>query len=76
MTADEHWDELLSDYNELKQQNADLLAALKAAYDSISNDPDIYWKGDTLDDMEQAITAAERNQELTQLSEWEAENLP
>ena len=59
MTADEHWDELLSDYNELKQQNADLLAALKAAYDSISKDPDIYWKGDTLADMEQAIAKAE-----------------
>ena len=54
----------LDAFEELQQENADLLAALKAAYESISKDPDIYWKGDTLADMKQAITAAERNRGL------------
>ena len=83
MTADEHWDELLSDYNELQQQNADLLAALKVLYNMVDEQygqgiANGYWPtvAPRLEQAKQAITAAERNQELTQLSEWEAENLP
>ena len=44
---------------ELEFQNAELLEALKAALESISNDPDIYWKEDTIADMQQAIAKAE-----------------
>ena len=37
----------------------EMLDALKAAYDSIANDPDIYWKNDLLGELEQAIAKAE-----------------
>ena len=51
--------ELIAGYNTQEELVAELLEALKAAYESISKDPDIYWKGDTLADMEQAIAKAE-----------------
>ena len=76
-------DELLSELVKLETQNADLLSALKVLYNMVDEQygqgiANGYWPtvAPRLEQAKQAITAAERNQELTQLSEWEAENLP
>ena len=74
-------DELLSELVKLETLNTELLEALKAnmkwigpppvdrhSYDNLREDAWALGKA--------AIAKAEGNQELTQLSEWEAENLP
>jgi len=73
----------LDAFEELQQENADLLSALKVLYNMVDEQygqgiANGYWPtvAPRLEQAKQAITAAERNQELTQLSEWEAENLP
>ena len=51
--------------NKLNQQNAALVKVLKDVYDDIGRDPDIYWKGDLLEQIEIVLAKVEGNDDKT-----------
>ena len=52
------WQQAEKEVGDLKVQNADLRAMLITVRDNIGDDPDIYWKNDLIEQIEQALAKA------------------